>query len=180
MVFSSRHGEAVTTEKILRCVARNEDVSPTDFMLSVHNTTAGLLSLAYKVNASNTAVAAGNGSLAAGLIEAAGIASRSGDAVAYVYTDDTIPDIFKEDGLAAEPVMGIVLVLEPAGRVPGAPSLQLSWRGASKEPPAGAVLEPLAFVKWLLGTETVCALGADSGWLTVTKHLGSDLVARYK
>lgn len=46
MVFASRHGELARSADLLKAIARDEDLSPTVFGLSVLNATAGLYAMA--------------------------------------------------------------------------------------------------------------------------------------
>lgn len=47
-VFSSRHGELERTVQLLQDILSGEDASPTAFSQSVHNTAAGLFTIATK------------------------------------------------------------------------------------------------------------------------------------
>ena len=46
-VFSSRHGDLNRTTKLIENVANQEELSPTQFGLSVHNAVSGLYSIMY-------------------------------------------------------------------------------------------------------------------------------------
>ena len=45
-VFASRHGDTTTTIELLECLAREKPVSANQFSHSVHNTQAGLFTIA--------------------------------------------------------------------------------------------------------------------------------------
>ncbi|NVK22253.1 MAG: beta-ketoacyl synthase chain length factor [Kangiellaceae bacterium] len=49
-IFASQHGELERTVKIINTLNASEDISPTDFSLSVHNSALGL----YSINSGNT------------------------------------------------------------------------------------------------------------------------------
>ena len=55
-IFASRHGELARTVKIIESIVKLEDVSPTDFSLSVFNTALGLFSIFTENKAPSTMV----------------------------------------------------------------------------------------------------------------------------
>ena len=70
-IFCSQHGELVRTVKILQVLAAGEDISPTDFSLSVHNSALGLHSILNNNQLPASTVAAGSDTFGHGLLEAA-------------------------------------------------------------------------------------------------------------
>ena len=94
-VFASKHGESTLTLEMLKCLARDEPVSPAMFSLSVHNALAGILSIDKRNTRSHTAVAAGDETLCAGIIEALGLIAENGEApVLLVYYDESVSDFY--------------------------------------------------------------------------------------
>lgn len=91
-VFVSRHGELNRTVPMLRELARNGELSPTDFSLSVHNAAGGVCSIVRHDRSASVSVAAGEESFAYGLIEAA-IQWRLAPQrpVLVVYADEPVP-----------------------------------------------------------------------------------------
>ena len=70
-VFASADGDLAIAARICTALAQPpRQVSPTDFHNSVHNAPAGYWSIAVGATGPSTAVAAGDGSFAAGLLEA--------------------------------------------------------------------------------------------------------------
>jgi hypothetical protein len=135
-VFCSRHGEFSRTMRLLKAVAEHEPLSPADFSVSVHNALAGILSIARQAHSGHTALANGDESFAAGLLEAAALIATGADRqVLLVYFDDDLPAPYDEieppDGngaLAAAMLFGtsdeagtaVRVTLEPTdGRPPG-------------------------------------------------------------
>jgi hypothetical protein len=148
-VFSSRHGELHRSHALLESLAAGEPLSPNAFSLSVHNTAAGLYSIASANRAPSTAVAAGLDTLPAGLIEAAGRLRMGAERVLWVHADESVP-AFYAPWVRYEPsAFGLALVLGP-------PTAEASWslapapaeRGAPGE--AGPALE-LALMTMLAG-----------------------------
>ena len=91
-VFASQHGELERTVKILNTLVADDDVSPTDFSLSVHNTALGLYSIHTNNILPATTVAAGEDSFGYGLLEASIILSRFPETpVLLVYFDQPLP-----------------------------------------------------------------------------------------
>lgn len=71
-VFVSMHGDVTTTDAVCTTLASAPlEVSPTRFHNSVHNAAAGYWTVATGCRESSTALAAGTGSFATGLLEAA-------------------------------------------------------------------------------------------------------------
>jgi hypothetical protein len=91
-VFASRHGELTRTVKILETLVKSEDVSPTDFSLSVHNTALGLYSILNKNSLAATTIAAGDDTFGFGLLEACNLMARhQAQSILFVYFDEPVP-----------------------------------------------------------------------------------------
>ncbi len=91
-VFASRHGELNRTVPMLRELARNNELSPTDFSLSVHNAAAGVCSIVRRDRSASVSVAAGEESLGYGLLEAAlQWRLKAQTPVLVVFANDTVP-----------------------------------------------------------------------------------------
>lgn len=145
-VFASRHGEFDRTLSILRGLAVGEDVTPSDFMLSVHHALAGLLSIVQKNRRGHTAVAAGDESFGAGLLEAAICLSETPtEPVLLVYYDEPLPAPFYD--LAKLPPAPIALALLLTADGPDTPLVMRT--GPSDGSPASKIMA-LDFLKFLL------------------------------
>lgn len=97
-VFCSRHGEIQRTASILDDLARGIEPSPTDFAMSVHNTSAGLYSVARQFRAPSTSLCAGELTFIAGWIEAgAWLSAHSGHSVLLVMFDERLPPLLRGD-----------------------------------------------------------------------------------
>lgn len=86
-VFASQHGQLQRTCKIMQQMAIEKQVSPTQFSTSVHNTAAGLFSIAAHNTEFSTSIAAGGQTFSAALIESLGVYRDSGKNVALVLSD---------------------------------------------------------------------------------------------
>jgi hypothetical protein len=92
-VFASRHGAIHVAVKILAEIARAQPVSPLQFSHSVHNTQAGLFSIAAGNRAASSSVAAETDTFAHGFHDALLHLERAPqDSVLYVIGDEPIPD----------------------------------------------------------------------------------------
>ncbi|MGS0743854.1 beta-ketoacyl synthase chain length factor [Glaciimonas sp. GG7] len=93
-VFSSRHGECVRSVALLQDLVQEVPLSPTAFSLSVHNATAGLLSIARQDQANHSALSAGDSGVEHAVIEACGLLADGADKVLLVVYDGLLPDAF--------------------------------------------------------------------------------------
>lgn len=109
-IFVSRHGELARSMTLLQDLAAGKPLSPTDFSMSVHNTAAGLCSIQGKAALPMSSLAAGEGSLMAGLTEAIANLSAGYRRVLLVAFEGEIP-AFHRPWLPATPPCAIALVL---------------------------------------------------------------------
>jgi hypothetical protein len=92
-IFASRHGELKRTVKIIESLVKLEDVSPTDFSLSVFNTALGLYSIFMQNKAPSTMVVGGEDTFGSALIEAKTYLGRFPEVpVLLVYFDEPLPE----------------------------------------------------------------------------------------
>ena len=87
IVLASRYGNMSVTFDLLLLLAKNELLSPAKFSISVHNAAAGAASQILVNRAGHTAVAAGIGTLRAGLTEAWSRIHTGSPSVIFVYSD---------------------------------------------------------------------------------------------
>lgn len=113
-VFASQHGELKRTTSLLRGIATGELMSPTAFSLSVHNSSIGLRSLVYGDRSAGTAIAAGEQTLAMGLIEALGQLSAGATSVLMVYADEELPEEYRESVQQDWAAYALALLIKPA------------------------------------------------------------------
>lgn len=73
VIFASRYGDAARSIELLGDLACDEPLSPTAFGLSVHNAIGAMYSITRSDRANYLSLAAGAGSAAAALVEAAGL-----------------------------------------------------------------------------------------------------------
>ena len=90
VVFASRWGEIGTTFSLFRQFADEGEMSPAAFSVSVHNAAPGAFSILTGNHAPYTAIAAGERSFEAGLMEACAMRRR----VLFVYAEESTPDLY--------------------------------------------------------------------------------------
>lgn len=94
LVFASRHGDVKRSLELLQQQAQGEPMSPTQFGLSVHNAIAALYSIVRGQRGNYLALAAGNATAAAAMIEAAGLLADGAPEVLIVVYDACLPDTY--------------------------------------------------------------------------------------
>jgi len=104
LIFASQHGDLAKTVTLIKDAALGEDLSPTQFALSVHNATTGLFSIATDNTAPTTTISAGKNTFMEGLIEASMQSqpdsqkgSQQGNtSVIYTYCDFDVPQEYRQ------------------------------------------------------------------------------------
>lgn len=94
VIFTSRHGELERNLNILTALANNQNLSPTDFAMSVHNAAVGSLTIAAKAPLVSTSIAAGIDSFQQGVIEAYALLSAGYKNILLVDFDGAIPAFY--------------------------------------------------------------------------------------
>ena len=96
VVFTSRHGELGRAEKLLTQLSQKEPLSPTDFIMSVHNSAAGSFTIAKKLTAPSSSIASGADSFIVGLLETISFLSNGYQRVLLVDFDSTLSPFFAQ------------------------------------------------------------------------------------
>ena len=100
LIFASQHGDLAKTVTLIKDAALGEDLSPTQFALSVHNATTGLFSIATDNSAPTTTISAGSYTFVEGLIEAAMQSQQDSQqestSVLYSYCDFDVPEEYRQ------------------------------------------------------------------------------------
>ena len=162
-VFCSRHGEVNRALGLLDELVAGEPVSPTGFGLSVHNASAGLLSIARADRANQVAMAGGAATVEHGVIEACALLADGAPLVLLVAYDAPLPALLSQFEDCAEQPFAFAWAMVPAAA--DRPVLRLSWR-ADATLPAPAVqpggLDVLRFQ--LAGAARMERLAAARRW----------------
>lgn len=97
LVFASRYGDIATAMQLSEVIVAADLLSPSSFSACVHNAAPGLTAQVIGEKSSHTAVAAGDASLAVGLLEA-WLRLTSGEArqVLVIYAEQPMTGIYAE------------------------------------------------------------------------------------
>lgn len=152
---------------MLTALANDEVLSPTLFSLAVHNSVAGLFSIARGDRGAATAMAAGLDSLALGILEGANMVMEGARNVLVTYTDDRAPDAYR--GQIADPPsypFAVSLLLTPASSTALNCRLGRHAGPASEQPPEAALMQ------FLTAAADRAVLGAGQCWQLEHAHAG--------
>jgi hypothetical protein len=96
-VFASRHGDITKTTKLISDTAAKEDLSPTQFGLSVHNAVGGLFSIYTGNKAPLTAMSAGEDTFFTAVIDAlCKLSANDYSQILVVFTETHVPEIYQQ------------------------------------------------------------------------------------
>lgn len=110
-IFISRHGELERTHKIVDSFAKNQDISPTDFAMSVHNTAAGLLTIVAKETLPITSLSAGVDGFHQGMLEAQAMLLNGASRILLVDFDGLVPLAYQELFESKIPAYAVGMIL---------------------------------------------------------------------
>ncbi|MDX7987025.1 beta-ketoacyl synthase chain length factor [Xenorhabdus sp. 12] len=96
IVYTSRHGELERNYQILQNLAQAESVSPTNFAMSVHNSSVGNLTIVAKAPLVSSSVSAGVDSFQQGLFEVLALFHAGHKKVLIVDFDGEIPHFYND------------------------------------------------------------------------------------
>ena len=163
-VFASRHGEMTRTLSILTSLTCQNEVSPADFSLAVHNALAGLLSIHFRNTLGHTALASGPDTFAYGFMEAlACVHEEPGRPVLYCYGDAPLPGPYA-DFSHTDKGLPLVVALMLRSPLPGEPHLTFSAGLGAPETQAGTSAAEI-FLRFLLdGGNAARAEGERMNW----------------
>jgi hypothetical protein len=166
-VFASRHGALNRTVELLTALAQGETLSPTVFSLSVHNSVAGLFSIARGDRAPATAMAAGLDTLGLSILEGANMIAGGAEQVLVTYTDDLVPPPYRPFvSESARQPFAISLLLTPAAGV----SVRCRMGRHSGSPPEQSA--EAALIRFLVEETGQALLGVDQTWRLERAHAG--------
>lgn len=167
-VFASRHGALNRTVELLSSLAKDETLSPTLFTLSVHNSVAGLLSIARKDREASTAMAAGPDTLILSILEGVTMVHAGARQVLVSYADDSVPSIYKTH-VTDPPThpFAISLLLTAAAGSP----IKCHLSGLTVSQPPRCAPEA-ALIRFLLGNDNRAVFGDQQSWQLERNHAG--------
>jgi Beta-ketoacyl synthase, N-terminal domain len=159
LVFCSQHGELGRSRGLLGSIASGQELSPTYFSQSVHNTSAGLYTIISQSRVPATALASGASTFAYGWLEAEAYLVENPTArVLLVSYDDLLPAEYLPYSKQRQCMyaVGFTLCAVPVGGL----ALEVVAAEADELLP----MAPL-FVAWWLSAEPAMRITADGqGW----------------
>ncbi len=146
LIFTSRHGESPRGEKLLSLIAEAQPLSPTDFMMSVHNAAVGMVTIAKRQHLPTSSISSGADSFHAGVVEALGMLMDGFERVLLVDFENALPPMIKA-GFEPMPdfAYAVGVVIEKTGDW----TLSMDWTGSATQEPA--VPSSLGFAHGFLG-----------------------------
>ncbi len=174
-VFASRYGALGETVALLESLAKHGPLSPTRFSHSVHNTQAGLFSVAVKNRHPATALAAGRETFAAGFLDAVALLHRCGAPVLFVMGEEPLPARLGKFAEPGESYQALALLLEPP-ETEATQTVSFGFQlvegadGDDTEPTSRPWPEAFEFLRWWHSDEPRLALrypnldGAERIW----------------
>lgn len=111
-VFLSEHGELERSHKILDALNHNQNISPTDFSMSVHNVAAGLSTILSQKNIEVSSISAGKDGIFQVLFEIMVLLESGAKSVLLVAFDGNIPEFYHDYGVQDEPVYAMTMLFE--------------------------------------------------------------------
>lgn len=94
VLFTSRHGELERNFRILQALATEQPLSPTDFALSVHNSSVGNLTIAARQPLVSSSLSAGRDTFQQGLCEALALMQAGYSRILMVDFDGFLPEFY--------------------------------------------------------------------------------------
>ncbi len=110
-IFCSTHGETTSCFNILSVLADNQEVSPTQFTLSVHSGIAAVFSILTNNQSAYIAMAPGADNHTNALLEAYGLIYEQSSEILVVFYDQPIPDIYRPTTISPSTISALALRL---------------------------------------------------------------------
>jgi hypothetical protein len=95
VVYASRHGETSRGFELLQTLARDEDLSPTSFGLSVHNAILGQWSIVRQETCESIALSVEGDGAEHAFLEAGALQARGHEQVLVILAEETPPEAYR-------------------------------------------------------------------------------------
>ena len=112
IVNASRYAETARGEKSLIALANDQEPSPTDFTMSVHNVAPGMLTIFRKLNIPVTSVAAGANTFEAALFEVSAFLKDGKESVLLVDYENLLPEILGSRLAPVKEPFAVAMILQ--------------------------------------------------------------------
>lgn len=163
-VFSTRHGDLPKTIDLLKGVATKEDLSPTQFALSVHNAVSGQFGIYYKNQQPSNVVSAGKDTFAMGLIDAVcRLSSSVHDSILLIHADMPLPEEYMPFADEAQLAHCVVIKLSKGG---SGTRLNIEAKQEDgSQAGAGAVPQAIEAVRMLSDGDIINTTNGNGAWV---------------
>lgn len=159
LVFASRHGELHRSMTLIEEIIRGEDASPMAFSQSVHNTSAGLTTIATKKAIPLTSIAASSDTFQSALIEAWSFLSEHPESqVLIIDFDEPLPELYQRYETKEYQGYSLGLVLSSGKK--------FSVQSAELDSQENALPQGLSFIQHYLSTNDEWTIGGSQhAWI---------------
>lgn len=148
-LFCSQHGEIHSSVKLLKEITDKTILSPTNFSQSVHNTSAGLFSVIYKLQQNMSSIAAGDKTFLMGTIEAvAWLKLNPGKTILLAMFDEQLPDEYQCLKIKNNLTYAMSFIL--SNKQVNAPAISLSLSALDEVVDDKELPQALEFLAWFL------------------------------
>ena len=169
-VFASRHGDLHKTSKLISDVAAQQDLSPTQFGLSVHNAVGGQFSIFTGNKAPLTATSAGEDTFLSAIIDAVcKLNSNDYDQILVVYTDEVVPEMYQSYVAQDEVSIATALLIEKPRQ--GEVIYRLDMVSNSEQQAENPVLQVVDFLSFYYGSAEQAQIKSKRHIWTLSKQL---------
>lgn len=112
VILASQHGDLQRTVLLLKDLAADEELSPTQFCLSVNNAVLGQLSMAVNNTSAMVTISSAEDSFAYAMLEAAAmLANQEVREVLVLYTDEPVPEDYQRFQQQPSQALSLALLL---------------------------------------------------------------------
>lgn len=171
IVFCSEHGEVERTASLLSGIACNEDMSPTSFSLSVHNSIAGIYSIAHNYKSPINAICAGPDSVFTTLIEAYSLLKDKHQQVACLIYDEPLPSMYLPAHKLGQQALAIALLISTSSGNGGSNEFELQGEPLIKKPTqtAQTIYPGEELIKFLLNPDATMQYSSSAHHWTLKR-----------
>ncbi|EDK29457.1 hypothetical protein VSWAT3_01173 [Vibrionales bacterium SWAT-3] len=176
LVFASRHGELHRTATLIQSILEGDDASPMAFSQSVHNTAAGLTTIAAKAPIPLTSIAAGQDTFHNALIEAYLYLNQyPSHRVLVIDFDQPLPELYQEFETQSYADYALGLVLTSGSDYSVSRIVSLS-KAVTSESPVAELPQGLQSLQNILqNSESWTVAGKHQDWTWINNAKAGEL-----
>jgi hypothetical protein len=167
-ITASRHGDTDRMIHLFSSLLNYEQISPTDFSLSVHNAIYSLYSIMTGNFCTNTALSAGANSFETGLLEAFTLSKIKNSKVGYIYYDVPLDSVYDDllDNLNSPIAIAMILDCQKSTKLASIKIRYISALNQNRQP----AVPTLEFLNFLVGNDLNLTLPISGGYFLLEKN----------